>query len=70
MRRVLIPKKAGSVDTRPLTITSPRLTPNNKRLSGISAILSAVNRKQISVCPCHHLEFEVGKYSPLNVGFF
>ena len=69
MRRVLIPKKAGSVDTRPLTITSPRLTSNNKRLSGISAILSAVNRKQIPLCSRHHLEFEVGKYSPLDVNF-
>lgn len=45
------------------------LTSNNKRLSGISAILSAVNRKQIPLCSRHHLEFEVGKYSPLDVDF-
>jgi Type II intron maturase len=46
------------------------LISNNKRLSGISAILSAVNRKQIPLCSRHHLEFEVGKYSPLDVDFF
>jgi hypothetical protein len=46
------------------------LTSNNKRLSGISAILSAVNCKQIPLCSRHHLEFEVGKYSPLDVDFF
>jgi hypothetical protein len=45
------------------------LTSNNKRLSGISAILSAVNRKQIPLCSRHHLEFEVGKYSSLDVDF-
>jgi hypothetical protein len=45
------------------------LTSNNKRLSGISAILSAVSRKQISLCSHHHLEFEVGRYSPLDVDF-
>lgn len=42
------------------------LTSNNKRLSGISAVLSVVNRKQISLCSFHHLEFEVGNYSPLD----
>lgn len=46
------------------------LTSNNKRLSGISAILSAVNRKQIPLCSLHHLEFETGNYSPLDVDFF
>ena len=55
MRRVLISKKAGSVDTRPLTITSPRI--------------KTINRKQIPLCSRHHLEFEVGKYTPLDVDF-
>jgi len=45
------------------------LTSNNKRLSGISAILSAVNRKQIPLCSFHHLEFEIGNYSPLDTDF-
>jgi len=43
------------------------LTANNKRLSGISAILSSVNRKQLPLCSLHHLEFETGKYSSLDV---
>ena len=45
------------------------LTSNNKRLYGLSAILSAVNRKQIPLCSLHHLEFEAGKYSPLDKEF-
>lgn len=45
-------------------------TSNNKRLYGMSAILSAVNRKQLPLCSLHHLEFEVGKYSPLDVHYF
>jgi retron-type reverse transcriptase len=46
------------------------VTSNNKRLSGISAILSAVNRKQIPLCSFHHLEFETGNYSPLDIKLF
>jgi hypothetical protein len=45
------------------------LTSNNKRLYGLSAILSAVNRKQIPLCSLHHLEFEAGEYSPLDKEF-
>lgn len=45
------------------------LTSNNKRLSGIDAILSAVNRKQIPLCFSHHLEFEIGNYSLLDKDF-
>ena len=45
------------------------VTSNNKRLSGISAILSAIGRKQISLCSRHHLEFETGNYSPLDIDF-
>jgi hypothetical protein len=45
------------------------LTSNNKRLSGISAVLSAVNRKQIPLCSRHHLEFETGNYSTLDIDF-
>ena len=43
---------------------------NNKRLYGLAATLSAVNRKQIPLCACHHLEFETGKYSPLDMDLF
>lgn len=46
------------------------LTSNNKRLSGIGAILSAINNKQIPLCSFHHLEFEIGNYSALNKSFF
>ena len=46
------------------------LMSNNKRLYGIiSAILSAVNCKQIPLCSFHHLEFEAGEYSPLDKEF-
>lgn len=45
------------------------LTSNNKRLSGISAILSSVNHKQIPLCSLHHLEFETGNYSSLDTLF-
>jgi hypothetical protein len=45
------------------------VTSNNKRLFGISAILSAVNRKQLPLCSRHHMEFETGTYSPLDVDF-
>lgn len=46
------------------------LTSNNKCLRGISAVLSAVNCKQIPFCSLHHLEFETGEYSPLDKEFF
>jgi hypothetical protein len=42
------------------------LTSNNKQLSGLNAILSVVNHKQIPFCSLHHLEFETGQYSNLN----
>jgi Type II intron maturase len=45
-------------------------TSNNKRLSGISAILSAVNCKQIPLCSFHHMELEIGNYSPLDAKLF
>lgn len=45
------------------------LTSNNKRLSGISAILSSINRKQIPFCSLHHLEFETGNHSRLDTPF-
>lgn len=46
------------------------LTSNNKRLSGISPILYAVNRKQIPLCFFSSFEFEVGNYNPLNNDLF
>ena len=46
------------------------LTSNNKRLYGLSALLSAVNRKQLPLCSLHHLKFEAGEYSPLDPEFF
>lgn len=49
-----------------ITIT----TTNNKRVSGLSAIMSAINRKQIPLCALHHLEFESGNFSSLDAEFF
>ena len=75
MRRVSIQKKPGSTDSRPLTslrikiIERSILNANNKRLYGLSAILSAVNCKQIPLCLLHHLEFEAGEYSSLDKEF-
>ena len=46
------------------------LTSNNKRLFGISAILSVVNRKQIPLCSFHHLKFETGNYNSLDIDLF
>lgn len=43
------------------------LTATNKQLSGVGAILSAINCKKLPLCSLHHLEFELGNYSPLNV---
>jgi hypothetical protein len=42
------------------------LTSNNKFITGISAISSVVNCKQIPLCSFHHLEFEIGHYSLLD----
>ena len=46
------------------------VTSNNKRLSGVAAILSAINCKQIPLCSFHHLEFETGIYSALDKNLF
>jgi len=37
-----------------------------KRVKGLAAVLTAMNRKQLPLCRKHHLEFETGKYSPLD----
>ena len=41
------------------------LTTRGKRVSGLAAIMSALNRKYIPLCSKHHLEFEAGEFSLL-----
>lgn len=45
------------------------ISKDKKRISGIGAILSAINRKQIPFCKKHHLEFEFGIYYELDVEY-
>nr|YP_009476642.1 hypothetical protein StoMt_p006 [Storeatula sp. CCMP1868]AVM81135.1 hypothetical protein StoMt_p006 [Storeatula sp. CCMP1868] len=42
---------------------------SGKRVSGLAGLLTAINRKQLSLCRFHHLEFEKQKFSPLDEGF-
>jgi len=42
------------------------ITKKGKRVSGIGALLSAMNRKQLPLCKKHHLEFENGCFYPLD----
>lgn len=46
------------------------MTTNNKRVSGLSAIMSVISRKQIPLCALHHLEFELGNFYTLDTEFF
>lgn len=41
------------------------LTNRGKRVKGLAAILSALNRKYILFCSKHHLEFEADEFSSL-----
>ena len=41
------------------------LTTRGKRIKGLAALLSSLNRKYIPLCSKHHLEFEAGQFSPL-----
>jgi hypothetical protein len=36
------------------------------RVTGLAAILTSINRKQVPLCRKHHLEFESGIFSPLD----
>jgi retron-type reverse transcriptase len=36
------------------------------RVTGLAAVLTSINRKQIPLCRKHHLEFESGVFSPLD----
>jgi hypothetical protein len=38
----------------------------SERIKGLTAIMTTLNRKQLPLCRKHHLEFESGKFSPLN----
>ena len=39
-----------------------------KRVKGLPAILTMLNRKQLPLCRKHHLEFEKGIFSNLDTG--
>jgi retron-type reverse transcriptase len=39
---------------------------HGRRIQGFSALLSAINRKQLPLCTKHHLEFEKGNFSNLD----
>jgi retron-type reverse transcriptase len=41
------------------------LTTRGKRVKGLAALLSSLNRKYIPLCSKHHLEFEAGQFLPL-----
>lgn len=37
-----------------------------RRVKGIQAFLTSINRKQLPLCKAHHLEFEKGIFSDLD----
>lgn len=37
-----------------------------RRVKGLPAVLTSINRKQLPLCHKHHLDFEAGKYHPLD----
>lgn len=37
-----------------------------KRVRGLAAVMTSMHRKQLPLCCKHHLEFEAGKFSPLD----
>lgn len=45
------------------------LNKDGRRISGRTAMLSAIGRKQIPLCPEHHLLFEKGTYSTLDADY-
>jgi len=42
------------------------LNRKGKRVKGLPAVHTAINRKQLPLCRKHHLEFETGKYTTLD----
>lgn len=42
------------------------LNRRGRRIRGLSALMSAMNRKQLPLCKKHHLEFDSGKPSELD----
>ena len=44
-------------------------TQSGKLVTGLPAILSAINRKQIPLCRFHHHEIEKGQYYPMDPDF-
>jgi Type II intron maturase/Reverse transcriptase (RNA-dependent DNA polymerase) len=42
------------------------LSRDGKRVTGLAAVLTSLNRKQIPLCHKHHLDFEAGRFHPLD----
>ena len=42
---------------------------SGRKIQGLAALLSAMNRKQLPLCSKHHLEFEKGNFSDLDKEF-
>lgn len=42
---------------------------HGRRIKGVTALMSTMNRKQLPLCKMHHLEFENGKFSNLDPVF-
>lgn len=40
-----------------------------RRIRGMAAFISAMRRKQMPLCKKHHIEFEAGKLSELDVDY-
>lgn len=42
------------------------LNRRGKKVKGLAAVLTSLNRKQLSFCHSHHLDFEAGIFHPLD----
>jgi hypothetical protein len=42
------------------------LNMKGERVKGLAAVMTTLNRKQLPLCSKHHLEFEAGRFSPLD----
>jgi hypothetical protein len=49
--------------------TTTVISRSGKRIKGLAAIMSAMNRKQLPLCPKHHSLFEQGIYSDLDAHY-
>jgi len=45
------------------------LSKTGRPIKGFTALMSALNRKQLPLCPEHHSEFEKGTFSDLDADY-